>query len=167
MARENTIKVSDEELIALHEARDRLYFSESVPYGEVIQELADGPDVYLNNAQSGGPEIEISQNGGRYYVGFVYPRCGCDNQDMIYWEFGDDASSVNGCNSAELLSDMPKRDGIDLTKTKTERQFSDGPLLSNILRDAKSLHENETSGTYELPDGSTMTVEVTGRADGE
>jgi len=39
--RENTIKVSDSEKEALDDAREEIFGTQSVPYGEVIQELVE------------------------------------------------------------------------------------------------------------------------------
>lgn len=42
--RENTIKVSDSEKEALDKAREEIFGTQSVPYGEVIQKLAEEYD---------------------------------------------------------------------------------------------------------------------------
>lgn len=41
MARQNTVKVSDEEKDALDRARQKLFNTDEVPYGVVISELCD------------------------------------------------------------------------------------------------------------------------------
>lgn len=109
MARETTVKVSDEELRKLHEARQEIFGTDAVPLGEVIAELVDGPQVILDNAQSGGPKIRIQYNNGRHYVGQIYPRkgdtCGEDHEEFIYWDFG---------HGMETLEEQPRSDGISL-----------------------------------------------------
>lgn len=41
MARENTVKVSDEEKEALDAAREDIFGTDEVPYGTVVQRLVD------------------------------------------------------------------------------------------------------------------------------
>lgn len=56
--------------------------------------------ITLDNAQSGGPQIKISNNGN--IIGHIYPRA--DDKEMQYWNF----------SSFQSLAEMPEEDGIVL-----------------------------------------------------
>ena len=90
-----------------------LEFQEKQPYWEKTTAIeaykgvmnSDEPFVIitLDNGQSGGPQIRITQNGRT--VGMIYPRA--EDKDMQYWSFD---------NSTKKLSEYPKKDNIVLYK---------------------------------------------------
>lgn len=58
-------------------------------------------EIVLDNAQSGGPQIQIIKND--IIVGTIYPRA--EPESMIYWSFDKEMQS---------LDKMSKKDNITL-----------------------------------------------------